>query len=149
MQPSRTIWETFQDLLAADTGTLAAVAAMHVHLAAATFIPSLDLSLASLVEATFTGGAAKNAGIGTAQTYYNVTTGRREVQILEPAGGWTWICTVAPAAPETIFGFYLTDNADAVLFGAELLATPITIQAVGQAVILPYLRMSFLTNSPV
>lgn len=149
MQPSRALWEAYQDLLAADTGTLAAVGAMHLHLAAANFVPSLDLLLASLVEATFTGGAAKNCGTGTQQTYYDVNSGRRVIQILEPAGGWTWICTVTPGAPETIYGYYLTDNADAVLHGAALLSTPVTIQTAGQAVILPYVRMEFLSNSPV
>jgi len=102
-----------------------------------------------LTEATFTGSTAKNCGIGTAQVYYDTVTGRRVVQILEPAGGWTWICTADPVAPETIYGYYLTDNADGDLYGAALLPTPITIQSAGQAVILPNVGLQFLTSSPV
>jgi len=100
MQISRDLWEQYQDLLAADTTTLASVAANHVHLVIAAFVPSLNLSdIGTLTLATFTGSAPKNVGTGTQQTFYDVVAGRRVLQLLEPAGGWTWICTATPGAP--------------------------------------------------
>lgn len=148
MKPSRALWEAMQDLLAADTGTLGAVAAMHVHLAAAAFTPSLDLALGTLTEATFNGSAAKNAGTGTQQVFYDQESGARQIQLLEPAGGWTWECAVTPGSPETIYGYYVTDNADAVLLGAALLGSPLTISAAGQGLTIPRVTLSFLLTSP-
>lgn len=96
MQPNRALWEAIQDLIAADTGTLAAASAMHVHLAAANFNPTLDLALGTLVEATFTGSAALNCGTGTQPTYYDMVEGFRVVELKEPAGGFHWTCTATP-----------------------------------------------------
>lgn len=148
LQPTRALWEASQDLLAADTGTLAAVTAMKLHLAAADFNPTLDIALGTLVEATFTGSAAKSAGTGTQPTFYDVGGGYRVIEILEPAGGWHWTCTATPAAPETIYGVFLTDNASAVLYGTEKFDNPITITASGQGIDLPFAKLRFRTNSP-
>lgn len=148
MQPTRAIWEAMQDLLAADTGTLAAVAAMKVHLAKAVFVPSLDLLVGGLTEATFTGSAAKSAGTGTQPTYYDAADGLRTIRLLEPAGGWSWTCTAAPGSPETIYGYYVTDNAGTTLYGAALLDEPVTIDDAGQGVTVGEITLKFLTQSP-
>jgi len=150
MKVSREIWEAFQDLLAADTGTLAAVAAMHVHLVIAPFVPSLDLVIGDLTLATFTGSTPKNAGTGAQQVFDNpLAAGQRVVQILEPAGGWTWICTADPTPAETVYGWVLTDNTNADVYGSELLAAPVTIGSAGQGITVPNVRMSFLPTSPI
>jgi hypothetical protein len=135
------------NLLAGDTGSLAAVAAMHVHLAKANFTPGPDLTVGDLTEADFTGSAALDAGTGTQQVFVDPVTGQRTIQILEPAGGWHWDCS-GGTLPQTIFGYYLTDNADAVLYAATRLTTPITLTAAGQAVDIPYLRFVFSNTSP-
>ena len=120
------------DLLAADTATLGSVTAMKLHLAKNSFVPGPGLVLASLTPAAFTGSTAKSAGTGTQNVYFDPLTSALLIEILEPVGGWTWICTVDPATPgETIFGVYLTDNAGAVLYGAQLLPTPVLISAAG------------------
>lgn len=144
MVGNNTLLDKLVDLLAADISTLAAVAAMHLHIAKAAFTPGPGLTLAALTEATFTGAAAKNAGIGTQTVFVDPTTGLRTIQVLEPAGGWTWLCTVTPGTPETIFGVYLTDNADAVLYAAALLTPNVTISAAGQGLSLAFARLQLL-----
>lgn len=148
MIPSRELWQSFIDAAAADTAYLAAATAMHLHLAAAPFTPSLDLSLGSLTEATFTGSAAKNAGTGAQTVLFDVVTGFEQIQILEPAGGWTWLCTVSPGAPETIYGAYLTDTADAVLLGSFLLENPVTIDTAGQGLTVAKVTLSYAETTP-
>jgi hypothetical protein len=148
MTPARTLWQSIIDAAAANVANLAAATAMHLHLAIAPFSPGLDLDLATLVEATFTGGADKNAGTGTQQVHFDVTTGFMLIQILEPAGGWTWECTADPPAPETVYGVYLTNTADTVLHGSELLPDPVTIEAAGQGFTVPRVTLSFAETSP-
>jgi hypothetical protein len=146
--PSRIILNAIADLIAADTGTLGAVAAMHVHLVASAFTPSPDLDIASLTLATFTGGAPKNAGTGGQQVFIDLASGYVTVQILEPAGGWTWECTADPASPETIFGIILTDNTDADLYASMLLDSTVTVSAAGEGLTVPRLIFRFPPTSP-
>lgn len=149
MQPTRSLWRRPCDLLAADTTTLAAALALQVHLASAAFTPTLDLLLTDLTEATFTGSAALSLGSGVQSVFYDATTGFLTLKLLDPAGGYKWICTASPAVPQTIYGVYLTDNADAILYGAELLPTPAVISAMGQGIILPgELTLLFDQTSP-
>lgn len=148
MQPTRLLWRTPADLLAADVGSLAAATAMHLHLAINNFVPALGLVLGGLTEATFTGSTALNAGTGAQPIAYDGETGLLTIDVKEPAGGWRWECTVDPAAPETIFGVYLTDTANAVLWGAQLLPDPVTITVAGTFLEVPYVRLRFLITSP-
>lgn len=149
MQISKTLWQSIADLLAADTGALAAATAMHVHLVIAPFNPALSLeTIGDLTLATFTGSTPKNCGTGAQQVFTDAGTGKLTLQLLEPAGGFTWECTVTPGAPETVYGFVVTDTADAVIHGSELLPAPLTISEAGQAVVVPNIRMAFLTSSP-
>ena len=148
MQPSRELWEDMMDLLAADAATLGSVTAMKVHLFINNIVPSLDSVAADFTPATFTGSTAKTAGTGTQPTYYDAATGIRVIEILEPAGGWHWVCTVDPGAPEVVYGAYLTDNAGTVLWGSVLLDAPVTISRAGQGLDIGYLQFRFRTNSP-
>jgi len=148
MQVSRPVFEAITNLLAADPATLGAVTAMHVHLSKQNFAPLLDTVLADFLEATFTGSAALNAGTGTQPVYYDLLDGVLTLQLLEPAGGWHWECTVTPASPETIYGYYVTDTADAVLLGCGLLPTPLTVALAGQGLDLPNIVLKFSPTSP-
>jgi len=149
MQPTRAVWRRGADLLAADATTLAPAAlANHVHLTMAPFTPNLDMELTDFTEATFTGSAAKDLGIGTQPIYYDAETGLLTIRLEDPAGGYTWSCTVTPGAPETIYGVYVTDNADAVLLGAQALETPVTISAAGEGLSIGGLQMEFSVDSP-
>jgi len=133
-------------LLAADVPTLAPVAANKVALVNAAFAPNEALTIASLSFATFTGsapiaGAAGPQGVGT-----DPATGDQVITILAPAGGWRYVCTVAPGAPETIFGYALTDNAGAVLLGVQLLDVPVTIHNVNDEVDLGSVPITFVVQ---
>jgi hypothetical protein len=123
-------------LLGADTVTLAPAAlAVHVHLVIAPFTPGLDTDIAALTLATFTGSAPKDAGVGPQTVYVDPTTGNQRVQLIEPLGGWNWICTADPAAEEPVYGYVVTDNADSVTFGSGLVANaPVVIDEAGQGV---------------
>ncbi len=110
------------------------------------FNPTLDLTLGDLVEATFTGSTALNLGTGTQVVYYDSADGLLTILLKDPVGGLHWVCTVDPVSAETIYGVYLTDNADAVLLGAKLFDQPVPISAAGQGIDIPSLTLKF---SPV
>lgn len=149
MTPSRTIWQLIADLLAEDANTFAdPVDAMKVALVASNFVPSLDLTIGSLTLASFTGSTAKLAGVGDQTVYNDPVTGNRILQIKEPAGGWTWLCTATPTPAQVIYGFILTDNAGTVLYGSQVLPNPITIDVAGQAVTVGAINLQFPTTSP-
>lgn len=148
MTPSRDLWQSMIDAMAADTAFLADALAMHVHLAIAAFVPSLDLDILTLVEATFTGSAAKVAGTGAQPVSFDVPTGAEIIMVKEPAGGWSWTCTVDPVVPETVFGWWITDNADTLLLGSALLDDPVTINAAGQGLTVARVFLSFAQSSP-
>jgi len=149
MTPTNVLLQAIVDLLAADLNTLApAILANKVHLAMAPFTPSPNLVIASFTEATFNGATAKNVGVGTQQDFYDPSTGLRNIQLLEPAGGWHWQTVDTLNLPQTIYGFYLTDNANAVVFGCALLPAPVLLNDAGQNIDTGFIRLSFLTTSP-
>lgn len=148
MLPSRSIWENIQNLQAADTGTFANATAMNLHLASAAFVPSLDLAIGSLTEATFTGYAAIAGVSGTQPTYYDIATGLRVIELKPPSGGWHFACTGSTSLPQTIYGYYLTDHTNAILYGSALLPSPITLTASGQGFDLSPIKFAFSASSP-
>lgn len=148
MKPTRALWRAPADLLAADTASLAAATAMHLHLAKASFVPGLDLILADLTEADFTGATAIALGTGAQPVFYDVATGNLSILLKPPVGGFVWTCTADPVSPQTIYGCYLTDTADAVLWGAFLLPQPVSIAAAGQGIIVQDPTLQFGTESP-
>lgn len=148
MTPSRVIFDAIADLLAADPATLSSATAMHVHLIKAAFTPSLDTDFATLVPATFTGSTPLNVTPGDQTVYYDAVSGLRTIELLEPAGGFHWQCTVDPATPETIFGIAVTDTANAVLIGTMLLDPQPTISAAGQGMDVGFIQLRFDLNSP-
>jgi len=121
---------------------------MHVHLTTVPFTPSLENVLADFTEATFTGATALSLGTGAQPIFYDAGTGLLTINLKPPTGGYVWTCTVDPASPETIYGVYLTDTADAVLWGSMPLETPQTISQAGQGIVVPDLKLQFLTTSP-
>lgn len=148
MYPSRALWEAMQELLAADVATLAEIGGLKVALVTDGLLPGLDQEFGDLVFATFAGSMNKTSGAGAQQTFYDPVTSTRVIQVLEPAGGWTWEATATPTEPETVIGYAVLDNAGAVLLGAELLPEPVTISLIGQAVTIPHIRLRFREDSP-
>lgn len=147
MQISRVIFNAIADLLAADTELLAAATAMHVHLVTNDFVPSLDVDIGDLTLADFTGSTPKNCGTGEQQVFNDPVTGDRLVQLLEPAGGFTWECTADPDPAQTVYGYVVTDTANAVVLGCDRLPVPVTISAAGQGITIGNIRIPFTPSS--
>lgn len=148
MQPTRGLWIKQADLLVADLASLGAAAALNVHLAKAVFVPSLDLALASLTEADFDGYAAIAAGAAPYDAYYDALTGLYTVRVKEPAGGWNWLTTGVTNLPQTIYGAYLTNNANTTLWGSMLLPEAVTLDAADQGVGIGDIVFQWQTDSP-
>lgn len=150
MQPTDLILDRIAELLAEDTTTLAPAAlACEVHLAMNAFSPGTGTVLADLTEADFDGATEIDAGVGPQQNFIDPTTGRRVIQLLEPAGGWHWITTGVTNLPQTIYGYYVTNNGGTILYGCALLPAPVLLTGVGQAIDLPQVRFTFLPGSPI
>lgn len=144
MIPAQNIIDRMVTLLASDTTTFAPAAnAVKIHLAQAAFTPAPTLIVGSFTEATFTGYAALLAGLNTQQTFFDGSSGLKVLQLLEPAGGWHWATTAATGLPQTIFGYYATDNATATVYGSALLTTPVVLTGTGQAVDVAQVRFTF------
>ncbi len=149
MQPTNVILDAIVNLLANDSATIAPAAlALKVHLAAANFTPSPTLTVADFTEASFTGSTALDAGLGACEVFQDPVSGLRTIQLNEIAGGWHWLCTVTPSPAQVIYGYYVTDNANTVLYGSTKFPTPITINIAGQAIDIAWIRYTFSNGSP-
>jgi hypothetical protein len=148
MQPSQALLNRLGALLAADATTIApASGGVKVHLAQNAFTPSLSLVLASLTEASFTGYAALLGAVGAQQNFQDPSSSNGIVQIVEPLGGWHWATTASTGLPQTIYGYYLTDNGTANLYAAALFTTPITLTASGQGVDIAQVRLAIIPTA--
>lgn len=146
MLPMKPLRLKLGELLAADVPTLAPVAANKIALIAAPFNPSENMTPASLTLATFTGSAPLAGIAGTQQAGINPSTSEQIITILAPAGGWRWECTVAPGAPEGIYGYALLSDDDATLLGVKHLDTPVSIAGVGDFIDLGAVEMRFVLS---
>lgn len=148
--PTSVLLNRVATLLSTDTGSLAPAAlAVKVHLAIAPFTPGPSLTVSSFTEATFSGYTALSAGTGNQESFTDPPSGQRIVQLQEPAGGWHWQANGATGLPQTVYGFYITDNANAVLYGSQLLPAPITLAAVGDGVDLAWVRFGIIPGAIV
>ena len=148
-QPGQSLLNRLQTLLAQDTGSLAAAVALKAHLAIAAFTPSLGLTIASLTEATFQGYAALLAVVGNALSWFDPLTSQAVVEMQPPAGGWHWQTTGVTGLPQTVYGWYLTDNANATLWGSALLPSPVTLTASGQGLDVASIRFGIVQTAMV
>jgi hypothetical protein len=145
MQPTSTLANQVSNLVNTDTTQLAAATAPKMHLAQAAFSPSLSLVIGGLTECTFTGYAAIAAGATGAQTrYLDPVTGNYIVELKPPVGGWVFNCTNVTGLPQTVFGYYITDNGSATLYASALLPNgSITLTAAGQSIEVASARLTF------
>lgn len=133
--------------LGADTTSLAAPTTfVALHLAQEPFVPSPQLVVGDLTEATFTGSGALHAASAATQVFTDPTAGNVILQINEPAGGWHWVTGDAVALPQTIYGFYLTNAAGSTLWASELLDEPVELSGAGQAIDIPQARLNLATQ---
>jgi len=146
MQPTQAIVNSLASLLAADVAFMAAAAVKNVHLVKAPFTPDLttDWTAMTADEADFDGYAVKTAAAGAQQSFTNPITNERVAQFIEPAGGWHWETTGVTNLPQTIYGFVVTDLADAVTLGSALLDEPVELTAADQAIDVDQLRFTFV-----
>ena len=147
MQPTRAIWRKGLDLLAADTTSLGASTACKVHLFNNAASIGLDMVLTDFTECTFTGSAALSVGTGTQPTSYDASDGVLTMDLLSPVGGFNWTCTATPSAPETVYGYYVTDSTNAILYAAGRLPNPLTINASGQSVLVGDITIKYKTDA--
>lgn len=141
MTPSSAIKQRALTLLAGDTMTLAqAMNANEIALIVSAFTPSGDLVPGDVTFATFMGSAPISAELMAQQVGYDPVREEWFIEIIPPVGGWYYECSMAPGAPETVYGFMLTDMAGATNYGAQLLATPVIIQDVADSVNLGAVR---------
>lgn len=142
MTPSAGLFTAMLDLLAADTATLSqAVNANSVSLVISDFTPSPTLTIGSLTLATFTGSTPLLIELNDQQVGFDPDLMMWFIELVPPVGGWYWECTVAPAAPETVFGGIVRNAAGAVLYASFLKDTPTIIQDVGDSVAFDQLRL--------
>ena len=132
--PVSAVLAQIANLIATDVTELNAIARVNVHLAQAPFTPGPGLTLGALTEATFNTYAAIAQAAGVPNTYTDPATEEWLVQLLQPIGGWQWSAGSLADLPQTIYGWYVTDNANANLFYAELFAAPVTLAAIGNGV---------------
>ena len=150
MTPTNVVLDRLAELLATDATTLAPAAlAVHVHLAKAPFTPAGTRVVADFVEADFAGYAPLDAGVGPQQNFIDPSNGNRTVQLVEPPGGWHWQASGVGNLPQTIYGYYVSDNADAVLFGSKLIQPPIPLAGILDGVDLAQVRFQLLTSGVI
>lgn len=146
MQPNQIAVDRFSATLVAASGPFGADSeGLEVKLAAQPFTPGLGLLESDLVEATFVGYAAKTA-VAPQLLIRRPGGGNWGILLVEPAGGFKWICTTAPVSAQTIYGFFALGDAGDIY--SALLAVPKVIQFVGDYVEISA-ELGFLTTSPL
>lgn len=148
MIPSTVIQDAIVSLLATDAATLASLTAMHVHLAVSPFVPTPSLDPTTITEASFPGYAALDPTAGAQLFYVDPLDGLLTIEFKEPVGGWHFQTTGTPTPPQTVYGWYVTDSTDAILYGSALLTTPVPLTATGQGLNLPTITFKFQNQSP-
>lgn len=148
MTPSAALQLQIATLIAHDTTTLANATALHIHLAIAAFVPTPQLDPTTLVEATFAGYAPIDPTAGNQLVYTDPVSGLITVELAAPAGGWHFQTTGTSNLPQTVYGWWVTDHTDAVLYGSGLLDTPVPLTLSGQGFDIPNPKFAFAANSP-
>jgi hypothetical protein len=147
MIPTKAIRNACMELLAADTATLAAVAANKIFLYVNNATPSENSVLADFTPATFTGSGSKLVTAGVQPNGYVPATQDSRIDLSPPAGGFRWECTATPTPAETCYGYCLTDNGGVTLLAAQRFTTPIVIASIGDAIALSDPNLTLLANS--
>jgi hypothetical protein len=148
MIPTLALREKAMKLLAADAATLAPPAlANHMWLVMSNFVPAETTVLTDFTLATFDGSTPIDVTVGTQPEGLDPATKDAIIDISPPAGGFRWETTGVTNLPQTIYGYALLDNADAVLLGCGLLDSPITLNAVNERIDIGDVNLRQLANS--
>lgn len=97
--------------------------------------PDLDSTLDDFTLATFNGSAPKDMFVdGNATVYSDPLTGEYVIEAQQALAGLNFVCTAAPGAPETVYGYIITNAAGDTLLGGEKFDDPILISEAGQGI---------------
>ncbi len=150
MQPTNAILNAMATLLAGDPNTLGeTVGGVKIRLATNAFNPTPDNVIADFTEANFAGYAALLAALGPQQVFFDPTIGAKIIQMVEPLGGWNWVTTGAANLPQSIFGVFMTNNANTVVLGSYRFQAPYVLTGPGQGFNIPQMRFLLSTNALV
>lgn len=139
--------QNFGTLWANDTTSLNQAAnALKVHLFTNNIMPTENSVIGDFTEATFTSYGAINCALGPQLTGQDAVTGSELVTLKTPLGGWRWSPTDAVGLPQTVYGWYLSDKNNTIIYGAARIATPLTLTAAGQVVDLGELVATFVVQ---
>jgi len=135
MIPGQFVVDMINQLVAATNTLWGSIAPdSKMVLIATPFIPNPGLLVTDFTEATFTGSDPILVPLGPQDIILDNNSGRVGIALNEPVGGYKWICTAAPAAPEIIYGWAILDSAGDNVYFSDVFPTPITINAIGNFV---------------
>lgn len=109
--------------------------ALHLRLFANNIVPNRETVIGDVLESTFAGYASKPllpTGWGAPQSVGGVA------QMVWAAGFLSWL---ASAGTQTVYGYYVTDAADATLLWIERFPSPQLVTTVVPIVVLPLMRL--------
>jgi hypothetical protein len=117
-----------------------------MKLVKAAFAPAEDIAFAGLTYADFDGSTPIVCGTGTQPVGIDPATQDQKITIKAPAGGFRWETSGITNLPQTIYGYALVDNADAVLLAMALLPTPLLLTEIGDEINLGAPELTIVTN---
>lgn len=147
MIPTARLEDSVRGVVAADSNKLADPLGLLVTLIMMPFTPTRVTDMGSLIQATFAGSAPKIPTPGAQASFMDPSTSENVIQLIAPTGGWNWVCTAPPLAPETIYGVCITDSSLAKTYGSQLLPTPVVITNLGDAITIGDIRMGLPISS--
>jgi len=98
------------------------------------FVPNPGITLGDLTPATFTGSSPILIPFAPQNVVLDNQTGRPGISFKEPVGGYKFICTATPGAPEVVYGWAVIDADETFVMFTDVLTVPITIANIGNFV---------------
>lgn len=140
MEPVQLILERAAILLGSDTATFFNGDGLEIHLAQNLFAPGPGLVIGDLVQADFDGyNPAVRASAALPESLDPINGDI--VLSINSLTGLPYETTGTTNLPQTIYGFYLTDQDETVVWAAELFDAPITLTGINQSIQLPVTTM--------
>jgi len=147
MTPTQVVNERLWTLLGADTVTMQWATPVVIQLIKEPFTPASNLTPDDVVFADFTGSDPISATGAPQPESIDGNNGDVLLDVISSSTmGWRWETTNTANLPQTIYGYVVTDLADAVTLGSALFDTPITLNGVGLAVDIPQVRYTFVPS---
>lgn len=141
MIPTQVMLDAVATAIATDVTTLANAMFLKVFLVKAAFTPGGNLVVGDLVPADFAGSTALANSSAVMLQYKDPATGEWIIEVPPPVGGWHWQTTSGVTnLPQSIYGWACVDHTSAILYGTDLLPTPLLLNANAQGVDVPAVR---------